>query len=1752
MKWSASHNIIDFFTEQVSVSPNAVALVFQGESLSYSELHEKSNQLAHHLIEMGVKEGELVPICLNRSINLIVSILGVLKAGGGYVPIDPEYPQTRISYILKNIEAKRVVVGRSTAGLFNIEANPLVIIDLDALSEVIDAPRSCPAVQIADSALAYVLFTSGSTGEPKGVCMAHRALPNLIKWHKNESMFNIGVRTLQFAKLTFDVSFQEIFTTLTTGGPLFLIEPEIAKDPIGLLEFIKKHSILRIFLPFVSLQSLANAADMHRVFPQSLMEVFTAGEQLKITAQVRSLFSNLNKAKLYNQYGPTEAQVIVTQLLLDPSNVDSWPDLPSIGFPIDNVKMLVVDENDKVVETGQEGELCISGICLADGYLNNEVLTDKAFKFIDLSPSENIRIYKTGDIGKILKDGEIIFHGRRDDQVKIRGHRIEMGEIEAVVTKINGVHQAAVVAKSYDDGQRYLVLYYMTDGSSVDQRAIKQYLTENLPEYMLPTIFMKVESFPITSSGKVDRKSLPDPINKRNSFGGIIEKPKTQTEKVMVGIFQKLLNLDEVGINDNFFELGGNSLLAQRLVVEIKGVLGKSLSVTKIYQYPEIKQLTPFLDSPQEDGLDQAASFENRRANTSNGAVAVIGMAGRFPGASDIDTFWENLINEIDSITTFSPDELDKSIPERIKGAPNYVPARGIIKDADQFDYNFFGINPAYAELMDPQHRLFLEIAWEALEKTRIHSKKNRNKIGVFAGTNNNTYFQNNIVFNKKLMERYGEVQVASLNEKDYVATRTAYQFDLHGPAMSVYSACSTSLLAISQAVQNIRARQCEVALAGGSTVTPPINSGHLYQEGAIFSSNAQCKPFDADATGTLFCDGAGVIVLKDFEKAVEDGDTIYAKILGVGINNDGSNKGSFSAPSVEGQAEVIRKALCDAQTPPSDISYVEAHGTATPLGDPIEIEGLKTAFGAQGKSGYCGVGSVKSNVGHLTAAAGVAGFIKTALSLYHQTIPASLGFKRLNPVIDLDSSPFYITGKTGYWKADYPRKAGVSSFGIGGTNVHIILEEYINEELSSDEDTGRPKVITLAAKTEKSLSLYVGKLHDWLEGKESVNLADLAYSVNTKVFDFPYRGYLAFNNREDLLAQLSQRMVPAQARGMIKSVADHVVFLFPGQGAQYLDMGKDLYGANPVFSDALDGCCGLFNLYLDVPLLDVIFPSTMDELAEARLKDTQYTQPAIFAIEYALAKLWMSWGVRPTGFCGHSIGEYVAAHLSGILSLADATKLVAKRGKLVSELSQGDMLSVRAPYDIFEGKLSEGLSIAAVNSPSLCVVAGSSKEIDPLTKKLDEKGILFKKLFTSHAFHSPMMDPILGAFREEVEKVELNPPTIPIYSTVTGLPLKDSEAVDPKYWTNHLRATVQFSAAVTYITMENEEVMFVEVGPGNGLSSLVKQHQTAKGAKLVNSLQRQGIENEYSYLKHQFGQLYVKGGNPDWQRYYSNQKRVLIDVPTYAFDKKKCWIDAPLINEVHDDTVTPSPITSTAPGNITSSEPGGQRKEILMEKLQKIIKDASGIEVGENDRHSSFLEMGLDSLLLTQLAFMFKREFSIPLGFRQLNSEFKTLDLLADHLVESLSKDVNQVAKEVIEAKLSTTNGASVSSVAAMKERHILPNNSSVLENIQQQLNSLTEQIKTLQQQGANISKSTVVDPMTDRSMEIRKRKFTFAKPRLATDQNIEMGYKKAEKNHPPVPGARLGKDDQGNPAWFVPSDQNPGKYLKIPLENA
>lgn len=1717
MEFRKPQNIIGLLTNQVTITPDHLALVWKDKYLTYRELDEKSNKIANYLVGKGVKKDDLVPICLNRSIEMIIGIIGILKSGAAYVPVDPEYPAVRISYILKNIASQVIVTDPVGRERFDALESPQVVVDLERDWPLIaQQPEDAPAVSVGGSSIVYILFTSGSTGEPKGVCMPHQALFNLMLWQERQSVSSPGINTIQFSKFTFDVSFQEIFSTLTTGGTLFLVEEKTVKDPDLLLRFIHNHAIHRLFLPFVSLQSLAIAADLLQLFPPSLQEVITAGEQLKITEQLFNLFSNLPGSKLFNQYGPTETHV-VTQLVLNPEEIHAWPPLPSIGFPIDHTEILILDEQGEPVLNGVEGEICIAGICLANGYLNNEALTNE--KFVLNSSSEAFdkkRIYKTGDIGKIVENGEVIFLGRKDDQVKIRGHRVELGEIETVLTKLPGVHQVAVVAKTYNDGQKFLALYYQAD-SAVNQHVIKAYLAEKLPEYMIPSVFMKVDQFPKTSSGKIDRKSLPDPLNKRSALGSLVEKPKSPAEVELVTIVARLLNFDRIGINDNFFELGGNSLLAQKLVSEIKAQWGKVLSVTKIYQYPEIKRMAQLLIPADLTDLAQKEDEQAKPSATSSKAVAIIGLAGRFPGSDDIDSFWDNLISEKESISIFDPSELDSSIPDAVRKDPNFVAARGILRDADHFDCQFFGINPAHAELMDPQQRVFLEISWEVLEKARITTNGKRNRIGVFAGTNNNTYFQNNIIFNEELMDRYGAVQIMSLNEKDYVATRTAYQFDLNGPAISLYSACSTSLLAVAQAAQNIRAGQCDMALAGGCSITSPIKSGHVYQEGAIFSADAHCRPFDAEASGTLFCDGAGVVLLKDFDKAVADGDTIYAKIIGIGVNNDGSKKGSFSAPSAEGQAEVIRKALTDAEVSPSAISYIEAHGTATPLGDPIEIEGLKMAFGQQQQSGFCAIGSVKSNIGHLTAAAGIAGMIKTVLSLHHHTIPASLGFKELNPVIDLTESPFYVQQKTGYWKWEFPRKAGVSSFGIGGTNVHVILEEYINEEVLSEDYPMIPQLLAFSAKSEASLSLYAHKLHAWLDRKADTNLADLAFTINTKNFDFPNRAYLPFSNVENLKGLVSNHPIPTLLQGQVKSKPDQLIFLFPGQGSQYLNMGKCLYETNTVFKNALHACTRLFDLYLDIPLIAVIYPSHAGEGEDAVLKDTKYTQPAIFAIEYALASLWMSWGIQPTGFCGHSIGEYVAAHLSGAITLEEATRLVAYRGKLVSELPKGEMLSVRTSADRAEEMLTGELSIAAINSPNLCVVAGSAEDIQSYTMALEKEGILYRKLLTSHAFHSSMMDPILDPFKSEVEKINFKAPAIPIYSTVTGKILEEAESVNPAYWTEHLRKTVRFSDAISFIARQHGDVVFLEVGAGNGLSTLIKQHPSARQAKVANSLHRQEGGSEYEYLISQLGQLYIAGIDPDWDKFYSGQTRKILEVPTYAFDKKKCWID-PLPRKRKTEDIQPSREASADPSlSIPKKDFVLDRKEALLDTLFEIIEEASGVEIRRLPQQTTFLEMGLDSLLLTQLALIIKRKFEVPLGFKQLNNDFNTPIALVAYIDSLLSADKFQPEAEQNVPKKPQSNA--VETAGSFDQ--------STLERLQQQLDILIHEVSLLKNQKTEIL--TGSDGLQSQNEAVLDQTECF----------------------PPVPGARLGRDPQGNPAWFLPDITRPGKYLKIGFGN-
>ncbi|PWT77347.1 MAG: type I polyketide synthase, partial [Bacteroidetes bacterium] len=1458
---------------------------------------------------------------------------------------------------------------------------------------------------VKQGSLAYVLYTSGSTGVPKGVCMGHSAMVNLIRWQEKHSKAGVGSKTLQFAPLSFDVSFQEIFATLYTGGTLVLIEDDLRLDPIRLLHFIQATFVNRIFVPFVALQYLTEAADAGNLFPSSLQEVMTAGEQLKITPQVIRFFKAVPDAVLYNQYGPTEAHVVAElKLTGDP---DQWPALPSIGKAIDRTRLLVLDEKMKILAEGEAGELYLSGVCLAEGYLNRPEMTEEKFISWQDENGNSLRLYRTGDQARLMADGNIEFLGRKDDQVKIRGYRVELGEIEVLLNKQRGIQQAVVIAREDIPGQKRLVAYLVSSNSNRDLTSIRKAVELELPDYMMPGAFVWLDELPKTRSGKVDKNALPKPEVKRPELSVLFRAPQSKTEKLVADLWSNLLQLDKVGVDDNFFELGGNSLLALKTVSILRLQHGLELPITKLYQFPTVGGITNVLEG--KSNVETRLKGKQKKNNEGARDIAVISMAGRFPGADTIEALWSILQEGIETVSFFSPQELDPFVPVQQKNDPDYVRARGIINHAQEFDASFFGVNPKMAELMDPQQRIFLEIAWEALEKSGYLPSRYGEDIGVFAGIGNNTYYLNNVLTNREMVDSLGSFQVMTFNEKDYVASRTAFQLGLKGPAVSIHSACSTSLLAIAEAVESIRNGQCVMALAGGAAVTVPIKSGHVYQPDAMFSKDGHCRSFDADANGTVFSDGAGVVLLKDLEKAKKDGDTIFAVIKGVGINNDGGGKGSFSAPSAEGQAGAIRMAIEDANVDPSTITYVEAHGTATPLGDPIELEGLTMAFGQQDKKQYCAIGSIKSNMGHLTAAAGVAGFIKTVLSLYHQKLLPSINFERPNPSIDFAGSPFFVNAELRPW-TEATRRAGVSSFGVGGTNVHVVLEECQHPESEAISDQRPVELLTWSAKSVSSRDAYAKKLAEAFLRNPELPIAEAAFSLNTSRENFNCRRFVLASEPAELIEKLeSTTILPDESRQLQESAAD-VAFMFPGQGSQYANMGIEIYRNEPVFRESVDLCSSLLEKIMQEDIRRVIFSSETDEASNKKINNTYYTQPALFVIEYALAKLWMSWGIHPTAFIGHSIGEFVAAHLAGVFSLEDGLRLIATRGRLMADLPRGSMLSVRAELNKITPHLPNELSIAAINSPALCVVAGPNERIEAFSKLLDEKEIRNKVLHTSHAFHSAMMDPIIEPFRKLVESIPLSLPRIPIVSTVTGNWLTDAEAVNPNYWANHLRSTVRFSDGITTM-LKDENRILLESGPRNVASTLARQHQLKKLTAAISSLDAGDTNTEYESLLKALGQLWLHGVNPDWNAFYDGQVRRKVELPTYAFDRRFCWVNPHAIslsgiteNSASQNIAVPN--LSSQPLQEFTVQNTTMRKTALIDKIRNMLENASGIEMEGVTTDTTFIEIGFDSLLLTQVALNLKKEFGLPISFRQLTEEYGNLDLLATYLDEQLPKE--------------------------------------------------------------------------------------------------------------------------------------------------
>jgi natural product biosynthesis luciferase-like monooxygenase protein len=1024
-------------------------------------------------------------------------------------------------------------------------------------------------------------------------------------------------------------------------------------------------------------------------------------------------------------------------------------------------------------------------------------------------------------------------------------------------------------------------------------------------------------------------KTEQQPINKLELLHQLHSATPTTRHSLLTAFTQELvakvigLNTSEIDFHRPLINLGVDSFMSVDLKNEIKTNINVDVPVVKFLEGISLAALVTFLDQqltevptvseftnqqenllatlPQKEVSHEAngkmlhTQMGEKKTKYTSGLIAIIGMTGKFPGAKNVDEFWHNLCAGVQSISFFTDEELlAEGIDPTLVRSPNYVKARGVLEDIEMFDAQFFGFSPREAQLMDPQHRLFLECAWQVLESAGYDSEAYDGRIGVFAGAGINTYLLRNQILNTSLMSSPESHHVLFTADKDHVPTRVSYLMNLTGPSVNVSTACSTSLVAIQMAYQSLLNYQCDMALAGGVSIWVPKKDGYLYEEGAIVSPDGHCRAFDARAQGTIPGSGVGVVVLKRLEDALKDGDCINAVIKGCAINNDGSLKLNYTAPSVHGQAEVIAEAQAIAGVDAETITYIEAHGTGTKLGDPIEITALSQAFRTNTqKKSFCAIGSVKTNVGHLDTASGMAGLIKTVLALQHKLLPPILHFETPNPNIDFANSPFYVNSTLSEWKTDgFPRRAGVSSLGLGGTNAHLILEEAPPQEPSGKS---RPwQLLLVSAKTSTALDQATVNLALHLKQHPGINLADAAYTLKVGRKAFNHRRIVVCQDTEDASMALETLTNERVLTSAIDLKERPVVFMFSGQGSQYVNMGRELYHNEPTFANHIQLCAEILKPYLGLDLVSILYPDEANvEASAAQLQQTVIAQPALFAIEYALFQLWQSWGVHPTAMIGHSIGEYVAACFAGVFSVEDALKLVASRAQLMQQMPLGTMLAIPLPENEVKSLISEKLSLAAINGPSLCVVSGNTENVEVLEQQLSSQGVECRRLHTSHAFHSQMMEPILEPFTNLVKKVNLQPPQIPYISNVTGTWITPAQATDPSYWATHLRSTVQFALGLQQLLQKTEQI-FLEVGPGRTLSTLAQRHPDKTAEHIVLTSLRHPLErqSDVAFLLKTLGQLWLSGNKIDWSAFYSHERRHRQPLPTYPFERQRYWIE--------------------------------------------------------------------------------------------------------------------------------------------------------------------------------------------------------------------------------------------------------------------
>ncbi|RUW54077.1 alpha/beta fold hydrolase [Mesorhizobium sp. M1A.F.Ca.ET.072.01.1.1] len=1513
----------DQFRKQAALSPEALAVISESRTLTYRELDELAEILSKFLLGHGQAPGSRVGILMDTSPEYAIALFGILKAGAAYAVLDKAQPVAALDRILERAGIEIVVTKKRFAA--NLPSNwSGVVLSLDdgweAQVQLGEIGSANPKSVDIDSP-AQVVFSSGTTGEPKGIVCPHRSAVCSYQWRYHALPYAPDEREAVNIFLVW-----EIMRPILAGTPAYLIPDDVIYDPRQLIDYLERNRISRVLLTPSLLDVIVNIGilDVPARLPD-LRFIYLSGEVLT-SALVLRVKKALPHVRIVNHYGIAETHD-VTHLDLSEIDSETAQKLVPVGPPQHNVSVYVLDEQRKPVPVGFLGEVFIGGDAIGNGYLNSPEMTQE--RFLPDPFRGNGIMFRTGDLGRMLPDGQLEIIGRCAFMLKIRGFSIVPGSIEAALLR-NSVVSSAAVLPELDSatGQPDRLIAYVVLRNEYKgwEATLREHLKSEVPHYAIPSDFVAVRELPIAANGKLDRSRLRDIVEESCTSSA----SACEVESALRAAWRDLLHAEASDPGDNFFDCGGHSLLAARLCTQLRESLQVELRVVEIFLNPTFEELVALIRKrgderghtknrtlpkapPVSVGRARLEPFKGQPGIRINPGmnIAVIGMAARLPGADNVDELWENLCQGICSIAPLSKEVLKaRGIPEDVIQRSDYVPVGAHIADVELFDPEFWNLSKREATLTDPQHRLFLECCWKALEAAGYVPTKHEGRTGVFAGSSLPLYLLQHLKGGGLIDPTNAPLAFLTElgNDKDYLASRVSYMLNLTGPSMAVQTSCSTGLVTIAVAAQSLAAGYCDMALAGAASITFP-QAGYQFVKDFINSSDGVCRAFDADASGTVIGDGIGVVVLKRLEDALAAGDTIHAIIKGCAINNDGRAKSSFSAPSARGQAAVVRQALESAEVRPHDVEYIETHGTGTKVGDPIEVRALAEVFRGQEETGHaCALGSIKPNIGHGNFAAGVASFIKTVLALQHGIIPATININRLNEDLGLEDTPFFVNEQLRPWPRPqgHPRTAGVTGLGIGGTNCHVVLQEWHSDDTRAWPGPIRrgSHALCLSAKSPSALSRACRNLAKFLRRNRDIDLGDVAHTLRTARCQFDHRTAVV---ARDLDMAITKLEVEADRPADQTFSSPLIGFMLPSYDVLHSRMFKDLFDHAPEFREPFQLCAAASRPLLDRDLVEVTFGRD-NACVRASLEEVSMM---IFSTQYAMACLLASCGVRADYLIGDSMSEYVMATLAGVLKVEDAIRLTALRSRSMATLGiDGGMLAANCGPDEAERILGEDawrdrarmgdISVGIVRSKTEVVFTGKRELIEEMQERFEKETIRCRVVGTAAIpNHSPLLRPAADIIDAEARTFEKRLPER-TFALNSGFLHEPKVPLPGTHWGEQAIGTLRFDRSVEATVAAGVSAL-VDIGPSRNLAPFANEAINTDNreirAPVIVSAARNETDEDYTdrhVLLECLGALWVAGVDVDWKRagdqLEPSGSRRRVPLPTYSFDGHRCW----------------------------------------------------------------------------------------------------------------------------------------------------------------------------------------------------------------------------------------------------------------------